>query len=179
MKLLAFTERYSATGNGNGYEARKAFEARKEALLAELANSKPFPAPTDARHPASTPADFPPPVSVPNNSQSETHSNSQDDYRMDNTYRTSSAFMQVESQRKHEEGKEEGETGKETDNFLQKYVNGEEEEEGEKNGKLVDYLLKALEGKEEELRAEGNSYMSAEEKEKYFRIHFPGLFNPQ
>jgi hypothetical protein len=90
-----------------------------------------------------------------------------------------SAFMQIDLQRKYETDEEEEkevEEEKETDNSLKEYVREEEEEEGEKNGKLVDYLLEALKGKEKELRMDGNSYISAKEKEKYYQIHFPGLF---
>jgi hypothetical protein len=144
-------EGYCVTGNSSSYEAKKAF----------FAESKPFSVSADASPPVSAS-----PVSTPSNFQSETYPNLQDDYRMD------SAFMQVDSQRKHEIDKEE-----EADNFLKEYVKEEEEEEEEKNGRLVDYLLKALKGEEKELRMEGNSYMSAKEKEKYYQIHFPGLFS--
>jgi hypothetical protein len=140
------------TGNSNSYGARKAF----------FADSKPFSIPADVPPPVSTS-----PVSTPDNFQSETYSNSQDDYR------TGSAFMQVDSQRKYETDKEEDVT----DNFLQKYVKEEEEEEEEKDERLVDYLLEALEGKEKELRMEGNSYMNAKVKLEYYQKNFPGLFN--
>jgi hypothetical protein len=65
------------------------------------------------------------------------------------------------------------------DNFLQKYVKGEEEEDDKKDEGLIDYLLEALKGREKELRMEGNSYMNAEVKLEYLQNHFPGLFNSQ
>jgi hypothetical protein len=139
------------TGNSNSYEARKVSSAESES----------FSIPDGAR-----PLVLTPPDSIPSDLQRKIHSDSQDDYRM------SSAFMQVDSQREYKTEKEEGET----DNFLQKYVSEEEEDEDKKDDKLVDYLLEALKGEEKELRMEGNSYMSAEDKKKYLKDNFPGLF---
>ncbi len=65
----------------------------------------------------------------------------------------------------------------ERENFLQKYVKGEDEEdEKEEDGRLLDYFLKALKHEEEELVAEGNSYMGDEERAKFLMGHCPELF---
>jgi hypothetical protein len=151
MNLVSF----HAVDNSSRYEARKAF----------FADSKPFSIPAAPPSAAEAPsaAKTPPPASTP----SEASPNSRNDYCMDN------AFMQVDSQRKNEIEEEEGEAP----NFLQQYVKKEEEEEEEKKDeKLLDYLIEALKGNEKELRMEGNSYMSDEEKFKYYQRHCPGLF---
>ena len=104
--------------------------------------------------PFSIPTDGPPPIELP--FQCTTCSNTQNDYRSDN------AYTQIDSQR---------------ENFLQKYVKGEDEEdEKEDDGRLLDYFLKALKHEEEELVAEGNSYMDDEARMKFLGIHCPDLF---
>jgi len=105
--------------------------------------------------PFSIPTDDPPPIE--RSFQSTTCSNTQNDYRTDN------AYAQIDSQREN--------------NFLQEYIKKDkEDDEEEEDGRLVDYLLKALKGEEEELRAEGNSYMSDEDKMKLYGNHCPDLF---
>ncbi|MDR2595537.1 MAG: hypothetical protein LBC87_12270 [Fibromonadaceae bacterium] len=127
---------------------------------------------SDDHNPFSIPDDAPKPVSKSGNElqfkgEISTNTHTQNDYR------TGSVYMQVDSQRKNEIG----ETEEQKDNFLQKYVKGDEEdEEEEEDGRLVDYLLKALKGEEEELRAEGNSYMDDEERKKFLKGHCPELF---
>jgi len=112
------------------------------------ADSKPFSIPDDAPHPVSK-------------SGNELQFRGEIS-KIQNDYRTDNAYSQIDSQR---------------ENFLQKYVKGDEEEdEDEEDGRLVDYLLKALKGEEEELRAEGNSYMNDEERKKFLMGHCPELF---
>jgi len=112
------------------------------------ADSKPFSIPDDA----------PQPVSKSGNELQFRGEIS----KIQNDYRSDNAYTQIDSQR---------------ENFLQKYVKGDEEEdEKEDDGRLLDYFLKALKHEEEELVAEGNSYMDDEARMKFLGIHCPDLF---
>jgi|GEM_PF-7026013 len=156
-------EGYHAAGNSYSYETRKTFSADSKSST-----------PDDIPIPVSTP-EASPKVSPPSYFQGETYSNFQEDYRMN------SAFIQVNEQRKDELQRideADDEADSEAENFLQKYVSEGEEEGDEKSESLTDYLLEALKGNEQELNVPGNSYMSVEDKLKYYETSFPELFPP-
>jgi hypothetical protein len=100
-------------------------------------------------------------------------SSGQEISRIPPDYKVGEAFQQIDSQRKNETSEAE----ERENNFLQEYIKKDkEEDEDEEDGRLVDYLLKELKGEEAELRAEGNSYLSDEDRMKLLGNHCPDLF---